>query len=220
MHEDIIYWSNDWGGQILREFVEDNSIGMLGLIGSHFLTPMFAGWWTEIACRGQVRQGIGQGKKYRVEMTCMTRTDDKDRDVVAVDDLWMVIKRNLFDSISFDSKTYKGFHFYDTDICIQVIKSGYKIRIVDNVDVEHKSLGNIGTQYYLDCIRFHKKWDAYLPVCSLPVSQEIMQQHETSVMESYFRLRAAYYEQNKMLKSIFHRVATKLYVFCKRLSLI
>lgn len=211
MHEDIVYWSQDWGRQVLSEFASDENVGMLGLIGSHFLTSMSNTWVTNKR-RGQVREGRGIGKDYGAKMCYMTDYNDTDRDVVAVDGLWMVIRKNLFDIISFDSLTYKGFHFYDMDICMQVLQSGYKIRIADKIDIEHKSSGNMDVQYYLNCIQFHKKWDAYLPISSSSISQEDIQYYETMKMESYFRCIVSYKEQSKMLHSFFHKVATKLYL--------
>lgn len=216
MHEDVIYWSIGWGNRILCEFAEDKTIGMLGLIGSHLMTRFSFGWLTNQKCRGMIRQGYGRGKNYRVETFCVTESDDKDRNVVVVDGLWMVIRKDLFDSIKFDVKTYEGFHFYDMDICMQILQRGYKIIIVDKIDVEHKSSGNADFQYFQNCILFHKKWDAYLPVASSPVSQESMGKYESSLMEFYFHCMGAYKEQKKMLNSIIHKIATKLYLICKK----
>jgi GT2 family glycosyltransferase len=82
-----------------------------------------------------------------------------------VDGFWMCIKRELFGKISWDDKTYNGFHCYDVDICMQVWQAGYKVQVIPDILIEHKSPGNTDCVYLEQNQRFFKKWENSLPSC-------------------------------------------------------
>ncbi len=166
VHEDVVFHSLNWGENVLDEFNSDSNVGMLGVVGGHILTSISTCWWSTSCRRGSLIQGNYLNGNYISHRTYYTNNNDEDKFVVAIDGVWMVIRKILFDKISFDSNTYIGFHFYDMDISMQIISLGYKILIVDGVDIEHRSSGNVNGSFYRNCIEFHKKWDYMLPVYS------------------------------------------------------
>ena len=172
-HEDIFYRSNSWGEIVVDAFARDFNVGMLGLVGGHVLTRISTCWWSTDRLRGVLWQGTVENGTYKSHLARWTKQDDTDKYAVSVDGVWMVIRKSLFSRIKFDSDTYSGFHFYDMDISMQVNCSGYKILIIDGVEVEHKSAGRVNASFYRNCIAFHKKWDKMLPIySSLPSAND------------------------------------------------
>lgn len=84
---------------------------------------------------------------------------------VAVDSFWFCIKKSVFESgfVSFDSKTFSNYHIYDLDICMQILEIGKDVRIVLDVLIEHKSLGNPDAIWETEMLKFQNKWITSLP---------------------------------------------------------
>ena len=162
MHEDILYHSKNWGKEVYKRF-EDESIGMIGVLGTQYMpdTPS-AWWWT--GCRvGSVLQSVnnilGANNTY-----INGDPVNSDVDAVVVDGLWFCIRKELFERIQFDEITFDSFHCYDHDICMQVISQGKRIIIAHNIKIEHASLGNVGNDFLVQLHAFYNKWKHVLPV--------------------------------------------------------
>lgn len=156
MHEDILYRTESWGNVILKEF-KDSKVGMLGVVGGYYVGK-YDTYWFDSGCH------IGQ--VYDKNHNLWTWSNENgEADVVVVDGLWMCIRRDLFVKckLKWDEKTYRGFHFYDMDMSMQVLKSGYRINIVTDLMIQHFSNGKCGRTFWMNCIRFHRKWDDFLP---------------------------------------------------------
>jgi len=168
MHDDILFLTKDWGNAIVRKF-QNPTVGMLGVAGGCFVGRYAMTWWDSGYNRGQfydvVSGSNGGCRKYFREWPKTIGGDD----VVAVDGLWMCIKRELFDEklLKWDEKTYSGFHFYDLDMSMQIIQAGYRINIMEDLLIEHYSQGSFNKIFYLNCIRFHRKWKGFLPQCAM-----------------------------------------------------
>jgi GT2 family glycosyltransferase len=87
---------------------------------------------------------------------------DGDQEAVAVDGLWFAIRKSLFKKISFDEKTFPGFHFYDLDICMQALEFG-KVYVTADIRVLHKSEGTFKEEWKEWNDIFIKKWKDKLP---------------------------------------------------------
>lgn len=156
MHEDISFLSDDWGGIVLREF-SDKNVGMLGVIGSTYYDRSMSYW-----CHTPFYVGHNWvGDTHRI-----FSKDTDPVDVVAADGLWLVTTKDIFNYIRWDESLFTGFHMYDMDISMQVLKAGKRIRIVPEVNINHNSNGNYSKSFYDACMLFHKKWDGKLPVSS------------------------------------------------------
>ena len=121
LHEDVLFRSNNWGKIIEQYFIEDKQIGLIGFAGSHFLadSPMY---WYSSPFVSQRNLNNDQGKVE--EHFHEDWFGDKNQiEVVAVDGFCFFVRKSLFDIISFDEKTYKGFHLYDMDICMGAVGS-------------------------------------------------------------------------------------------------
>jgi len=162
MHDDILFRSVNWGQMVSKAF-ENEKCGLVGVVGCQFLSNKVQSWWTLGHHLGCITQGyIGDGQ-YKTFMDGEPLGVES-KQGVAVDGLWFCIRRELFDQIRFDDKTYDGFHCYDVDICMQVLDAGYQVRVLRDVHIEHKSGGQVSDKFYEQLGKFVTKWGKELPV--------------------------------------------------------
>lgn len=136
MHEDVLCRSTDWGNRIAQYFDEDEKIGIIGFAGSHFLpaAPMY--WYSSpFISQKNLNNDQGVVKEHTHEDWFAGKSIIE---VVVIDGFCFFVRKNLFEHIRFDEKTYSGFHLYDMDICMQVIESGYKVCVCRDVLAEHR----------------------------------------------------------------------------------
>lgn len=165
-HEDILFHTKSWGMAII-DILKDESIGELGVIGTHFLPAAPLYWWSSpFISQYSINNDNGR----------TTFNDTRDyfcnhiADVVAVDGVCFFIRRSMFSHIRFDDKTYNGFHAYDMDISMQVLKTGKRVCVTDLLLVEHfwsqSSFEDIKYLAKLDdnMVLFYNKWKESLPI--------------------------------------------------------
>lgn len=168
IHEDIVFKSDNVGDIIVHTFNNNPNVGLIGVVGAKVLPRMPFGWWAAGSKYkvGTVREypkkhkrdwkvGIGYGKIPILY------------EAVVCDGLFLCIRKKVFDNISWDDKTYKGFHCYDMDICMAIIAQGMKIVIAENLLIDHYSFGNPTESFACACSLFNTKWYAVLPI-SIP----------------------------------------------------
>lgn len=162
MHEDILFHSDNWGKHVQQIF-SDNYIGCVGVIGSWFLPNKLSSWWQCQATKGHILQGYSDVNGNYYYNRDGAQDTNGINDVVVVDGCWFCISKAMFDTIRFDEQTYNSFHCYDVDICMQVIDNRKRVVISNEIDIEHKSLGNINMSYYDQLALFYQKWQHMLP---------------------------------------------------------
>jgi hypothetical protein len=185
MHDDILYHTKDWGKIVVNHFSE-NKIGMIGTVGTSYLSDIPSTWWG-----GGVKLiGSGQDIIYQNNIDTDRNTHDNKNapiinprnelisEVVVLDGLWFCIRKELFSKISFDEKLYNGFHFYDLDISLQVVHTGYKICVIYDLIIEHISDSKYDTPWILSCIKFYHKWRRHLPASIHPVKNKTIKMIE------------------------------------------
>ncbi len=162
VHDDVYMHTKDWIELVFYYFNEDDNLGCIGIAGGHFLPKTISPWWYGLRSGGCLQ-------------TYKNNTLD-DRDLshfknvtiipaVAVDGVWMCVKRTLFEEnmIRFDDKTFDGFHCYDIDICLQVRAQHYKVCVVSDILLEHLSYGNINMAWHISSKKLYDKWCNCLP---------------------------------------------------------
>lgn len=160
MHEDITFVTKDWGKNVYYH-LKDSSIGLIGVFGGHYLP--------NAVCHIGDSELLSYHYYYVSQNNEEYFYSEKDFDangeveVVAVDGLWFAMPRMLFEKVSFDEK-YRGFHYYDMDICLQVLASGYSCKVVDDVVMKHNSGGKINDDFIFNSYMFCQKWRPYLPL--------------------------------------------------------
>lgn len=211
MHEDIIFHSVGWGRMIAETF-KDGKVGMLGVLGTAYFSPVMSSWWNApiSAKKGKVIQGTVKNGYYETYVDGYENYTS-DNFVVAVDGLWMCIRKSLFQEciIRFDDKTFSGFHFYDIDISFQVVKSGYKIEIV-GIDIEHRSFGKLNDSFFESREKFQDKW--FKPLCCDDNNKnKFMRASRNNILKHVYdssRLN----ELTEILNMALHKMATKIYI--------
>ena len=165
-HEDILFRSNNWGA-LIQNLLHNETIGAIGVIGTHFLpkAPMY--WWhSPYISQYSINNDKG--------ISTLNDTRDYFRghlaDVAAVDGVCFFIPKSLFQTIRFDVQTFSGFHAYDMDISMQIQKLGKRVCVTDVLTIEHFwSEDSIQNQRYMAKLDanmelFYNKWKDYLPI--------------------------------------------------------
>lgn len=191
MHEDILYHTLDWGTKVVNHFM-DSKAGIIGVAGGHYMPDIPASWASaKVESKNILQSSIENGEKIiqpDIELGYF-----KGRiaiEVTAVDGVWFCMPKKLFQLVTFDEKTFKGFHCYDLDICFQVRQKGYKVQVVSNILLEHFSGGNWNEDWLSNSIIFHKKWSHSLPqIAGVELNDEEQKVRTTFVAERFESLK-------------------------------
>jgi len=161
MHDDIEYHTENWGQNVLAHFA-DQQTGAIGIAGSPYVPAMPGSWWGG----GVVNQHllVNENGKLAVADKLADNVPAAKKPVITLDGVWMCIRKDLFTKISFDGAAYKGFHFYDTDIALQVFSVGYHIYCVYDISIYHFSNGKMDKSWCENAMIFNRKWKSALPL--------------------------------------------------------
>ena len=160
MHEDVVFHSKNWGQMIIDHF-KDKSVGVLGVMGGHFIPKTPTGWWEPGVTSENFICVLPDGSNNKVYIDRYRNDDDG---VVAVDGAFMCFPRHIFKKIYWDASSFPGFHCYDLDICLQAISYGYKVQIAWDIVLEHRSSGSFNRQLVQSRRILFKKWKHLLPI--------------------------------------------------------
>ncbi len=172
MHEDIHYYTENWGKKVEDHFRE-KEMSLLSTVGSHIL-PSKGDWrvgYHQYAVLSFLQRTprIASAGSYYVTLAKDGIPHQKEGSLIkvaSVDGVWFCIPRNVFEDgkICFDETSFPGFHMYDIDISMQVNKIGGSIYVCDDILFEHFSEGNFSADFYTSLMKFQQKWQKYLPV--------------------------------------------------------
>lgn len=192
-HDDILFHTKGWG-PLVQKIFSDDSIGIVGVIGTHFLpdAPMY--WWSSPL----ISQYSINNDKGDIQLNDNREFFHGDiADVVAVDGVCFFIPRWAFKCIRFDDHAFKGFHVYDMDICMQVQEFGKRVCVTDVLTIEHFwSEDSIRNKEYMSVLDdnlniFHQKWRERLPVArGIVVSDTVIERLNNLCIQAYDGIRA------------------------------
>ena len=166
MHEDIQFHTPKWG-IITMSYFKDKTIGLVGVIGTHYMPKSPAAWWKTHYLAGQLIQGNFVNNVYKTKKILYDQYNESHTSLVeacTIDGLWFCMPKSIFDTIKFDDLLYHGFHCYDMDICMQVIQSRYKVMISNDILIEHLSIGTCDELWIDNLNIWYKKWRKFLPI--------------------------------------------------------
>ena len=165
MHEDILYHTTNWGSGVLKYFDEYKTVGLIGVVGTHYLCSVPSGWWgTKIASAHLLRGSYDCNGIYSCEEVNDNFYKKTPTQVVTIDGLWMCMPRVLFKEVSWDERILGGYHGYDLDMSLQVWNKGKEVHIYWDVLIEHKSMGNAGLDFHEAYEKLWVKWRKLLPI--------------------------------------------------------
>jgi len=167
MHEDILFHTFNWG-QIVVDHFKDSKVGLIGVVGGHYLPVCPASWWDTECRSGIIIQGYYDNEqKYITEKKSWfkyRKNSENSISVAAVDGLWFCIPKNFFNENRFDDSTFTSFHCYDLDICMQINKLKLEVQVIFDILIEHRSSGIHDCNLSIQKEIFFKKWYKSFPL--------------------------------------------------------
>lgn len=165
-HDDIMFRSNEWGNEIEKMFT-NQSIGLIGVAGSHFMSSVPMYWWSSPYIAQYNLENDHGVQKHNITIEHMVNHLEE---VATVDGLCFFIPHKMFNKLEFDEKTYSNFHAYDMDICMQVQLLNLKVYVTDVILIEHYwSESSFKNEQYMAMLdvnmrAFVNKWSNMLPI--------------------------------------------------------
>lgn len=227
MHDDVRFHTLNWGVNVINHF-SDRQVGMVGVAGPTYLSKNPGIWWginrptnptysTRVLSLDTNRQNPQEQHKVNVNPY-----NEKTSEVVALDGLFFCIRKDLFSKISFDEK-FGGFHFYDIDISLQVLRLNFKLLCVYDIFVEHISMPNLYKEWVKSSRLFYNKWRGMLPVHSYPFERSVIKKMELNNMQTMFNVLTAagvslfrYFTLKEIARMIYTHPLFILRKICKR----
>lgn len=162
LHEDVYHLEFGWGIKLLQKFQSSPDIGVIGVAGSQIILgdPPLWSWIGRPYLFGKVVHELDRGERFF--MTVFS-PESGDREVAAVDGCWFSARKDVFQQVHFDAKTFPGFHFYDIDFCLQARKN-WKVIATTDILVKHLSPGSFDESWQKASHAFRLKWSRDLPV--------------------------------------------------------
>jgi glycosyltransferase involved in cell wall biosynthesis len=161
IHEDIIFHSKNWG-KVIIDLLQINDIGLIGVSGVRYKTIAPITWSSSDT--GFFRMNaIQRFKDGEIRHGQINPLNEKYSRVAVIDGFFMCTKKSIFDKIRFNDVFLKGFHLYDIDYSIRV-GNHYQVVVTHDVLIEHFSEGNLDLTWEKENIRWHKRFENYLPV--------------------------------------------------------
>lgn len=214
MHDDIEYHTNNWGRAVLDHFNNDD-ISAIGIAGTPYYSYLPGAWWGS----GVFYEHILQSSKINREPVLKSNSNGHvRRQAVALDGVWFCIRKSLFDLIKFDETSFKGFHFYDMDIGMQMHNLGKKMYCVNDVLVHHSSIGNTDNTWIENALIFQKKWQQILPALCVDISFNKFCRFEYKTLNEFTWICASNNWSNKKIYSLALKYLVKFkrgYLFYK-----
>ena len=183
MHEDVLFKTLDWGRKLINHLNDDN-IGIIGNFGGHYIPNFFPAIYVDGPVTGKFIQGQTINRSYLThEVDFHDYCKGISIEVAVVDGMWFCARKDLFNNISFDEKTFSGFHCYDLDICMQTHAIGKQVKVVLDIILEHASPGNMDMTFFNQLHLWYKKWHKNLPILR-GIDKKYLQEKIMSI-ESY-----------------------------------
>ena len=163
IHDDILFHTQNWGKTIEDIFEKDHRIGLIGVAGAKVKTKTPSAWW-DCPHELMVTNIIHVSPNNKVEKQYYGFDDGDNIEVATVDGVLMVTRVNKL--IMFDERL-KGFHFYDLNLAIQIVKQKLKVVVTNQILIEHLSIGKIDKTWINSALTFDIFYGKMLPLISL-----------------------------------------------------
>lgn len=194
MHEDISLKTQNWGQNVINLFKAEPGVGLIGVAGSSY-KPLTPSAWQGTGGRGTDYMNILQSFKQlpgEPQLFYSNRHDEKTTEVACVDGVWFCTTRQVLNKVKFDEDTFRSFHAYDVDFSMTV-RQHYKVVVTYDVLLHHFSEGSFNVEWFLEMLKFHKKWSKQLPA----QTEELTQAEKLLIEKKTFRTFIEYLVQAK-----------------------
>lgn len=192
MHEDVLIHTMDWGHTLMHH-LRLPSVGIIGVCGCTTLARIPSPWSLHEHYK-YLLQSTPTRNKHQLLQSGFDKSPDL-KQVLVVDGVFMAAKKLLFEKIQFDENTFSGYHAYDIDICLQAHTAGFKNFAINDILIEHFSIGYHNKGWVINAMALSDKWKDTLPLSLQPFSAEHLKKIEYRYMTSNFvkyMIRAGY----------------------------
>lgn len=184
MHDDLEYESVGWGNNVINLFNKYTEAGACAVVCCTYIKSTPSYYYSDPAfnmMHVQLQNSDGTRSFFYDYLDV-----DHPCPVVVFDGLWFCIRRECFNRISFDERTYNGFHMYDLDISMQLNLAGYKIFNIPGVEIFHIAGQATDKRFWEAAFKFYHKFKNHLPRFSegTNVSNDKRQQIEKKALYS------------------------------------
>lgn len=183
VHEDVEFQTQNWGEKLCKH-LSSSTVGMVGIGGSSYQSRVPASWSLYNHTLYIVQSD--KKRKLRIFEQSDGYSDIHQKQVVAMDGVFLAARRDLFNQIAFDEQTFRGFHAYDLDICLQSHVLGYKNMAINDILLIHFSRGYLNKKWMHNLLLFTDKWHQHLPINVGGHSSEDTLQCEIRYMKRIF----------------------------------
>ncbi|MES2650952.1 MAG: glycosyltransferase [Bacteroidota bacterium] len=174
MHEDIKIKTNNWGNIVLECFNNRPKLGVLGVAGSAYKSFAPSGWGIGGERHTEFYNYIQTFKakdKPSIHAYLNVANDDF-KNAVTVDGMWFCTTKEIAVAHQFDENTFKRFHCYDLDYCLNVGQI-YDVGITFDILIEHFSEGGYTKEWFFETLKLHNKWQYMLPKSTIEIPRRI-----------------------------------------------
>lgn len=158
IHDDIFIKTPNWGIILKEIFNKKLSIGVLGIAGSKTKTLTPSSWSLHERSINIIQHYKFENKK--ADLISIGFNSDIE-EVVTLDGVFMVF--NSEKNLRFN-EDFRGFHFYDMNICMEAKRKGLKNFVTNQITIEHFSEGYQSTDWVRNGILMHKFYRRHLPI--------------------------------------------------------
>lgn len=165
IHDDLIL-EKGFDTILLNNFKNNEEYGILGVAGTCYLKKDGI-WWSSNKLAGQVNHKVKQNNgKHKIHLNKYSENFNDDGvnilDVVAIDGLFIGINLDKI-KVKFN-ENYKGFHYYDIPFCVDNYLNNVKIGVITNLNVIHKSIGEVNNEWHINRKKFIEEYKDNLPL--------------------------------------------------------
>lgn len=161
-HQDIRFCSTGWVAELEKLFAENPELGGVGVVGGVNHSAVPGNWFTSGTYPAHFFQSDLTGRSVRRKL--FTISSGENVRVTALDGVFMAFRREVFKTCSFLESGLTGYHGYDLDICLQLIREKWQIMVTGSITIEHLSCGSFNKQYVAAIESVHRRFADMLPV--------------------------------------------------------
>ena len=156
-HDDVVILNPDFAARLCAHLSDQDLIGVAGttrLIGGNWVD---AGW---PHLHGQIGSQIHQPGKlvvtaYQVRGATVSGAQ-------ALDGAFLALRREAFERVQFDERTFDGWHLYDLDFVFSAHLAGLRTAVCNDLCLVHNSVGAYAKEWEHYVRRFVEKHGARL----------------------------------------------------------
>jgi len=159
IHDDILFYTQNWGKRLEDIFEKDKKLGLIGVAGSKVKTKTPSAWWD--CPHDQMVVNIIHQAENKLEKQYHGFDHENNVEVVLIDGVFMAGRANK--DIKFNA-AIKEFHGYDLNLSIAYKKIGFKIIVTNTILLKHLSLGKVDSNWTQSALKLYKVFKNDLPL--------------------------------------------------------